>query len=400
MSALHAIPGPGAGQPDFDALLAPLAPDMPCGLPIRHDAVFTEIRLLREEDDPSLPMGQWERPLKRADWARIEQLCSAVLATRSKDLQLAMWLAEAWTRQRGFGGLADGLRLVEALLRRYWHDLHPLPGEDGDSDARLAPLEWLNRSLGGGVRLHAALCVFGADKATPVTLALWERLTLQETAPAEPAARNAAPPATAPLTRAGIQAGAAELGPALAQTAAAVDACLALLGAIGALLVERVHDQAPSLGKLTGTLEAVLRVLSQLRPASLPGPDAALFSPPDDPDGHGVPGAGGVAFAGLEDADLAAGEPAREAGRELANAPPPQAGPGRWRNRREAYATLEALADYLGEVEPHSPTPFLIRRAANWGRMTLPEVVAEIIREEGDASRLFQVLGIKLEHKT
>nr|WP_314539486.1 hypothetical protein [uncultured Massilia sp.] len=47
-------------------------------------------------------------------------------------------------------------------------------------------------------------------------------------------------------------------------------------------------------------------------------------------------------------------------------------------------------------MEPHSPTPFLIRRAANWGRMSLPEVIAEIIREEGDASRLFNVLGIKL----
>ena len=67
-----------------------------------------------------------------------------------------------------------------------------------------------------------------------------------------------------------------------------------------------------------------------------------------------------------------------------------------WRSRREAYATLEALADYLSEVEPPIPTPFLIRRAANWGRMSLPEVIAEIISQEGDVSRLFQILGIKL----
>ena len=67
-----------------------------------------------------------------------------------------------------------------------------------------------------------------------------------------------------------------------------------------------------------------------------------------------------------------------------------------WRNRAEAYATLEALADYLSQVEPHSPSPLLIRRAVNWGRMSLPEVIAEIIREEGDVNRLLNVLGIRL----
>jgi hypothetical protein len=66
-----------------------------------------------------------------------------------------------------------------------------------------------------------------------------------------------------------------------------------------------------------------------------------------------------------------------------------------WRNRTQAYATLALLADYLTEVEPHSPTPFLIRRAVNWGRMSLPEIIAEIIREEGDVNRVFNVPGAR-----
>ena len=68
---------------------------------MRFDPVFTEIRMAREEDDPSLPMGVWERPLKRADWALIEVRCKTVLTQQSKDLQIAAWLAEAWTRQHG-----------------------------------------------------------------------------------------------------------------------------------------------------------------------------------------------------------------------------------------------------------------------------------------------------------
>jgi type VI secretion system protein ImpL len=31
----------------------------------------------------------------------------------------------------------------------------------------------------------------------------------------------------------------------------------------------------------------------------------------------------------------------------------------------------------------------------NWGSMSLPEVIAEIIREEGDVNRLFNVLGVR-----
>ncbi len=67
---------------------------------------------------------------------------------------------------------------------------------------------------------------------------------------------------------------------------------------------------------------------------------------------------------------------------------------GEWRNRDEAYQTLEALAQYLATIEPHSPTPYLVRRAVNWGRLPLPELMAEIMREEGDLNRMVQLLGL------
>ena len=63
-------------------------------------------------------------------------------------------------------------------------------------------------------------------------------------------------------------------------------------------------------------------------------------------------------------------------------------------SREEAYQALEALADYLGQIEPHSPTPYLIRRAVSWGRMPLPELMQEILREEGDLNRMTTLLGL------
>jgi type VI secretion system protein ImpA len=379
MTSMPCFPDLAADQPSLDALLAPLSAEPPCGPSARHDPVFTDIRLLREEDDPSLPMGQWERPLKCADWPRIERLCVDMLSLRSKDLQLAVWLAESWMRQRGFAGLMQGLRLLDALLRRYWPQLHPVI-DGNDSDARLAPLEWLNESLSTSVRLHAVLLTVDGGKPMQMTLADWERMTARETAPDSQAGGSLPGAAPAQLSRAAIHADAENIRPAVALTDAAVGACLDSLRSIIAFLHQQLEDESPNLGKLESTLEAVMRVVSQLQPGQLA----------DEASGGGRL-ADGVSVGTGAGPTLASGRSAVAAG-----TPAVAVETAHWRNRTEAYATLEALADYLSEVEPHSPTPFLIRRAVNWGRMSLPEVIAEIIREEGDVSRLFNVLGIRL----
>jgi len=38
-------------------------------------------------------------------------------------------------------------------------------------------------------------------------------------------------------------------------------------------------------------------------------------------------------------------------------------------SREQAYRILGEVADYLERTEPHSPTPYLIRRAISWGEM-------------------------------
>lgn len=66
-------------------------------------------------------------------------------------------------------------------------------------------------------------------------------------------------------------------------------------------------------------------------------------------------------------------------------------------SRVDAYRQLESIANFLQSIEPHSPTPYLVRRAVSWGRMPLPELMQEVLREEGDLNRLFTVLGLKPE---
>jgi type VI secretion system protein ImpA len=74
---------------------------------------------------------------------------------------------------------------------------------------------------------------------------------------------------------------------------------------------------------------------------------------------------------------------------------PQAAASGRIGSRAEAYQLLELAAAYLQRTEPHSPTPYLVKRAVTWGRLPLPELMQEVLREEGDLTRYFSMLGVK-----
>ncbi len=87
-----------------------------------------------------------KKDAKSADWRLVQQLTAAMLRTRSKDLQLAMWLTEANVKLHGFTGLREGLATVRELMIRFWDaGLYPVI-EDGPED-RSGPFEWLNEKL-------------------------------------------------------------------------------------------------------------------------------------------------------------------------------------------------------------------------------------------------------------
>lgn len=127
-------------------LLEPISTDRPAGDDLRWTAEWDRLREARRADD-SLSAGKWQKKeSKSSDWPLVQQLASALLQSRSKDLQLAMWLTEANVKLQGFPGLRDGLRLCHGLLTNYWdRGLFP-PIEDGPQD-RSGPFEWLNEKL-------------------------------------------------------------------------------------------------------------------------------------------------------------------------------------------------------------------------------------------------------------
>jgi type VI secretion system protein ImpA len=63
--------------------------------------------------------------------------------------------------------------------------------------------------------------------------------------------------------------------------------------------------------------------------------------------------------------------------------------------REEAFRALLHVADYFKRTEPHSPVAYALEQAVRWGRMPLPELLTELIPEQGAREQIFKVVGIK-----
>src|SRR5579872_7453024 len=128
-------------MPLRDDVLTPIPGDNPSGKYLKYDPVYDKIKEARREDDDA-PQGDWQWTRKTADWTAVLKLAGDALATKSKDLQLGVWVTEALLRKEGFGGLKAGLDLLKGLVENFWDTVYP-EMEDGDLELRAAPLEWM-----------------------------------------------------------------------------------------------------------------------------------------------------------------------------------------------------------------------------------------------------------------
>ncbi len=369
-----------AFSPDLESLLAPVPGAEPCGPSVRYDPAFLALRQSRVEDDASLPMREWERPLTKADWRAVANNCTEMLG-RSKDLQLAAWLCDAWVRQHQIEGLSAAADLLNGLVERYWDGLHPLI-DDGDSDARVAPFVWMNESLPMTLRLHVPL-MFLPDQRPPVlNLADWDQIISASSARNQEDEQGR-------TTRDDLIAMAdsrnlhwlSALNEQLQEAQPKWDA-------LARALDDRLALDAPSLAKVADTLRKLQRACVSLldgrNPNAPPAAQEQAASTTDIEPNRYDQESSMTPIAGTAPASAQPGEAPVLA----------YAAGGAINSRQDAYRMLEAAAAYLQKTEPHSPTPYLVKRAVTWGQMSLADLMQEILREEGDLTRYFSLLGL------
>ena len=138
-------------MPLRDDLLNPIAGDNPSGANLRYEKVYDQIKEARTEDDDTLPSGAWARTIKKADFNLVIKLGGEALANKSKDLQLAAWLSEAYVKKEGIGLIQPCLKLLQDLQEQFWDTLYP-EIEDGDAGMRAVPIEWAANRISAIVR--------------------------------------------------------------------------------------------------------------------------------------------------------------------------------------------------------------------------------------------------------
>ncbi|TVR80626.1 MAG: type VI secretion system protein TssA [Rhodospirillales bacterium] len=372
-------PTSGSGQqprfPEAEVILAPLPGDNPAGVSVRYEGDYDRIQEARREDNPTLPQGIWQHDLKHADWDEVVDLCVDTLAHRSKDLQVAAWLLEALVRRDGFAGLGPGLDLMTGLCRQFWSDM--FPEFDGDDPApRLAPVEWVNEKLPEilfqqPVTRAGAITVESHAWSDYVNAQRHEITRVRDRKSADKAESRGA------VTLAQFSAAvAATSSDVFKDNLDHLDDGHRALDDLNAVLQERCGRDAPGLGRLRDAIDNIagfLRTVLMERGEIMTEPDTGA-------------GATEAAEASVHEGDE--GEPTAWM--------PSGAGP--IRSREEAYRRLAEVADYLARTEPHSPTPYLIRRAIAWGNLPLPALIMELTHGGKDVSALFDMLGLSDRH--
>lgn len=64
-------------------------------------------------------------------------------------------------------------------------------------------------------------------------------------------------------------------------------------------------------------------------------------------------------------------------------------------NREQAFENLLRVASYFRETEPHSPVSYALEQAVRWGRLPLPELLRDLVADEGVLSSVYRRMGIQ-----
>jgi type VI secretion system protein ImpA len=131
-----------------EGVLSPISAEKPAGEDLRALRDWVEIKKARPNLSDTADKRDWEpaNPVK-TDWSIYKGLVEKALCTKSKDLELGVFLTDACARLHGFAGIRDGVWAVRGLLAEFANKgLYPLP-EDGNLEARYGKLDWMNEKL-------------------------------------------------------------------------------------------------------------------------------------------------------------------------------------------------------------------------------------------------------------
>jgi type VI secretion system protein ImpA len=356
-------------------LLAPIG-DNEVGESVRHNGVYFNIKEARESDDPTLPLGVWTHDLKTADWYQVKQLALSALAEKSKDLQLGVWLFEANIHISGFAGIAPSALLILSLCQQYWPTMHP-EMVDGDVEYRTNPLNWLNDKLTPVLRL------------VPITGAQLDGVEYHwddwENAQHYEKLKNLQQLKTkweGPTPKSFKQRLGATPSDDLLKLVWHIEDGLQALTQLQDWLDERCGQDSPNLSDMSGMLGQIDDMVG----GELHRRGVSVSPEPTTEQTQLMAGESGGDDGIIDDGDVADGRGGGGGG-----------GDGPIRDRTDAFICLRKAAEFLMNDDPHSPVPYLVLTACDWGEKSAPDLYQELFLTKGGQLNIFELMGLKTE---
>lgn len=362
----------------INQLVGPLSEDkQPCGKHLKLTAVYSTIQEARKADDTSTPKREWEHKNKVSNWEEVTHVAVESLLHETKDLQIAIWLVEAQLNKHGFVAIAPGFHFLHRLAHTFWEDIHPVIVDPvHDLSFRTNLIAWLNSKLDPAIK---QLPITQTRQGQSYTWEDWERAALFESLSQknqEESLGDFVPMSTLVSAVVSTPIGFYQsLFRALQNALAAIDA-------FSHFLDSKMGEQATSLNNLKDLLKTLYETIHnhvKLRMADAAPVDSAGDDPTENTlkDAHETGQQPGIANSH---------NTASSSGSSL----------GATRNREEAYARLAEAADYLCMDDPHSPVPYLVYKAIEWGQLNTAELYQELFVQYQGQLNIFEILGLDI----
>jgi type VI secretion system protein ImpA len=296
----------------------------------------------------------------------VRELALKTLAETTKDLEVAAWLTEAMVRAHGLPGLTAGAQIMAGLAERYWDGLFPLPDDYG-METRVSPVTGLNGRDGNGSLIQPInmIVLFNRPDGAPVAYYQYrqsEQLSTLDAERRQARIEGGAIPFDV-LEREARAAGAVRFAALVSDAREARDAWQAMANTIDA----KAGADGPSTTAVRDLLSGIVEVAAHFAPA-----EAAAGGAASD-----VEGARGEAAAGVGSLSRVAATAGQVASRE------------------DALRALGDIANFFRRTEPHSPLSYTLDEAVRRGRMTWPELLAEVVADTDTRNTILNTLGIR-----
>ncbi|MFO1066464.1 MAG: type VI secretion system protein TssA [Pirellulales bacterium] len=314
--------------------------------------------------------GRADDPRQEPGWGYIADQCAEILTRYSKDTRVLVWLFESMLRVNNFAGLAEAFRICTNLLDQYGTSIYPEAESAEEPEFALQFLDGLNssRSLLDGI-LRVSFSEYGQfhyfsylAAGQLESLAPEQR---QEMRDSGALAYEDFDRAIRDSDKSDLKRFAASITTTIAEARSADDILNRLSG--------KMHF---GFSTIIAELEKVQKWFAELAEAKLA--DEAASSGSD------------------ESADLSDGEASGSNGPGTATA----VGGGVSvssviESREQALKSLLKVAEYFRKTEPHSPLSYALEQAVRWGRMSLPELLKELLDGSDALDGVFRRVGIR-----